>query len=285
MGVVPRHDASVSGASQTIYKYISPVRKRARADVMEFREGVLFNAVQKGTEGSKDLRKIAIDHMKRQLPNHPHLWEKLTPKYPVGCKRAIISSDFYPTLGQDHVHLETRRLKRITANGIEVDGEKQSFDVIVLATGFQTGNFLRGSINVTGSGGRSLRSIWQKSPRALYGVTVESLPNFAMLYGDYQWALLVQSTLLRKYTGPNTNLGHNSIVLMIEAQSRYINGMISAVLQARLLRQSLSIRPNVERLAQYNEDIQKVLSQSSYADPSCDSWYKNADGKQTGLGV
>jgi len=132
----------------------------------------------------------------------------------------------------------------------------------VLATGFRTVEFMH-PIKVTGSKGRAMAEVWKNGAHALYGTTVEDMPNFAMLYG------------------PNTNLGHNSIILMIEAQSRYTNGLISAVLDARERGQSLALKPKKERVDMYNNEIQAALVKSSFADPRCNSWYKNRDGKIT----
>lgn len=184
MAVIPRYDGPVSPLRQAIYKYITPVRKRVRADVMDFRENVLYNAVKdEGTKASKVLEDMATSHMRTQLSSRPDIWENLTPNYPVGCKRTIISSDFYPALAQQNVHLETSKIIRMTADGIQVEGREHNFDVVVFATGFQTTQFFQENIKITGRDGRSLESIWRTSPRALYGITVESLPNFAMLYG------------------------------------------------------------------------------------------------------
>lgn len=98
----------------------------------------------------------------------------------------------------------------------------------------------------------------------MYGVAVESLPNFGMLYG------------------PNTNLGHNSIILMIEAQSKYINGMIKEVLEARREGGQLVIMPKERRVREYNEELQGELEKSSFNDARCGSWYKRKDnGKIT----
>jgi hypothetical protein len=117
-------------------------------------------------------------------------------------------------------------------------------------------------IKITGSAGRSLADIWSGGAKAMYAMVVESLPNFAMLYG------------------PNGNLGHNSIILMIEAQSRYINALIKEVLRAKTEGRSLTITPKPERVEEYNKTIQKVLQNSSFADPNCMSWYKD---EKTGL--
>ena len=155
--------------------------------------------------------------------------------------------------------LETRHIEKFTPNGIQIDGEETEYDLIVLATGFRTVEFMY-PIEITGSAGRSISNIWQDGARALYGVTVESLPNFAMCYG------------------PNTNLGHNSIILMIEQQSRYINGLIGEVLKARTAGRSLTIAPKRKRVDEFNDEIQKVLNASTFAHPNCTSWYKNEAG-------
>lgn len=115
-------------------------------------------------------------------------------------------------------------------------------------------------IKITGSAGRPISDVWAKGGRALYSITVESLPNFGMLYG------------------PNTNLGHNSIIIMLEAQSKYICTLVAEVLRARQAGKSLSIAPKKEKLEEYNDEIQKKLSTSSFAHPSCRSWYKNEAG-------
>lgn len=145
--------------------------------------------------------------------------------------------------------------------GIEIDGVETEYDLIVCATGFRSVEFMH-PIKITGSGGRSLADVWSGGAKAMYAMVVESLPNFAMLYG------------------PNGNLGHNSIILMIEAQSRYINALIKEALRAKMEGKSLMITPKKERVDEYNRTIQKVLQNSSFADPNCTSWYKD---EKTGL--
>lgn len=186
-------------------------------------------------------------------------WEKLTPNYAVGCKRVIITDDYFPVFNQSNVSLETGKIAKITEKGIEIDGVETEYDLIVCATGFRTVEFMH-PIKITGSAGRSLSQVWSKGAKAMNGMFVESLPNFAMLYG------------------PNSNLGHNSIILMIEAQSRYVNALVKEILRAKVAGQSLTIAPNKEKVDAYNEKIQKVLRNSSFADPNCGSWYKNEEG-------
>jgi cation diffusion facilitator CzcD-associated flavoprotein CzcO len=230
---------------------------------MDFREWT-YGFVQGGqTETSEMFRQASEELMKRQIPNRPDLWEKLTPKYDLGCKRILISDDFFPVFTRDNVKLETRSIDKISEKGIVAEGEEEEFDLIVMATGFATVEFMH-PIDIRGKNGRSIRDIWKAGGEALYGVTVEDLPNFGMLYG------------------PNTNLGHNSIILMIEAQSRYINALMAKVLEARLNGGQLVIEPKKEAVSDFNTKMQDKLKTTSFADERCGSWYKRKDnGKIT----
>lgn len=194
------------------------------------------------------------------------MWKKLTPEYNVGCKRIIISDDYFPALGSDHVTLETRPIHSIDGNAVKVVDDKgrptvteDDYDLLVCATGFKTVDFMH-PIQLYGQGGQKIGDIWKDGARALYGMCVESMPNFGMLYG------------------PNTNLGHNSIILMIESQSRYINGLIKPVLEARKQGKSLALTPLKQRMESFNKHIQAELQASAFNDPNCNSWYKNEAG-------
>lgn len=230
---------------------------------------------------SGEIRKITKGLMEAQIPDKPELWPKLTPNFPPGCKRIIVSDDYYPALNLPNVKLETRPIARFTSTGIQLEEDddssssskepSQPYDLIILATGFRTLEFLH-PIRITGRDRRPLTSIWRHGVEAYKGVTVASLPNFAMLYG------------------PNTSVTHNSIILMIEAQSRYISALVHAVLSARHSCSSssssssgqgtaLSICPTEKAVAAYNERIQKVLRGSSYADPGCRNWFRNEEGR------
>lgn len=181
----------------------------------------------------------------------------------VGSVLIVVSDDYFPVFNRDNVRLETGKIDRITEHGIMTDRKEENYDLIILATGFRTVEFMH-PITVTGKNGKTLKDVWKEGGQALYGVTIESMPNFGMLYG------------------PNTNLGHNSIILMIEAQAKYIAGMVSEIVKARTAGNSLSITPKDTRVAQFNDEIQQELSNSSFADPNCNSWYKRKDnGKIT----
>jgi hypothetical protein len=233
--------------------------------MMDFRES-FHDAVTDGSSAFAGLiRTSCLDAMKAAIPDGDQsgLWEKLTPDYNPGCKRVIISDDYYPALASPKSQLETTPISHMTESGIQLqNGTHNTHDLIVLATGFRTLEFLY-PIAVTGTNGRSLADIWSNGASALYGTTVPSLPNFGMFYG------------------PNTNLGHNSIILMIEAQSRYLSTLISAVVDARERGARIGIMPKNSRNEQFNDKIQDILKESSFADPNCASWYKNEAGRIT----
>jgi hypothetical protein len=261
--VIPRLDGPVSPLWRAVYRYLPPIRWRTRAYMMDLRES-FYDAVTEGSSTSAELiRTSCLDQMKQQIPEHLDLWEKLTPDYSPGCKRVIISDDYYPAIASPKTTLETNSIRRITETGIEMtDGTHHDHDLIVLATGFRTVEFLH-PIKITGANSRPLSEIWSSGASALYGTTVPSLPNFGMFYG------------------PNTNLGHNSIILMIEAQSRYLNGLVSAVLDARSRGERIGLMPKQRRTDEFNDKIQEILKNSSFADPKCASWYKNKEGRIT----
>ncbi|GAE00243.1 monooxygenase [Paecilomyces variotii No. 5] len=261
--VIPRGDREIGKIAQWGYQNLPYVRMIYRAVIMSYREKFYDAAVNPKSWLHGVVRGMSLDLLNRQIPDNQDLRKKLVPDYPPGCKRIIISDDYFAALNKPHVTLETTTIHRVDETGISTEnGEHRVFDIIVLATGFRATEFLH-PIKVAGLGHRSLQDVWKKGPRAYLGISVESMPNFGILYG------------------PNTNLGHNSIILMIETQSRYINALISAVLMARSRGEHLTILPKAETVETYNEEIQDRLTRTTFADPRCSSWYKTSDGHIT----
>lgn len=165
---------------------------------MDFREGFYDAVTDAQSDLANEIRNQSSTMMREQLPDQPDLWDKLTPKYNPGCKRVIISDDYFPTLAMPHVSLETRPIHRIGSHSVSVldangqpDVVEADYDLLVCATGFKTTQFMS-PIELTGKNGRRLSEVWDKGAQAFKGTCVEDMPNFGMLYG------------------PNTNLGHNS---------------------------------------------------------------------------
>jgi cation diffusion facilitator CzcD-associated flavoprotein CzcO len=188
----------------------------------------------------------------------PELLEKLTPSYPLGCKRILLSDDFLGTMQADHVTLNTSGVDRIEGGEIVAkDGARIAVDCIVYATGFKSHDFLPG-MTVVGRRGRDLKKDWSASggPNAYLGIAMPGYPNFFMTYG------------------PNTNLGHNSIVFMLECQTRWI---LELILKTRR-RPKGTAEVTESALAAFNRDLDRDLAKTAWAG-SCSSWYKNAQGK------
>ena len=259
--VIPRHDSDIPQWKRWIYTYLPPVRWRGRAEAMDFRESFHSAVTQSDSPYAEMIRTMNSRLLREQLSDRPELWEKLSPNYHPGCKRTVISDDYYPTFAQKNVKLETDGIEHFTADGIKFVGHDSTdkFDLIVLATGFDTFSFLS-PIKITGRNGRPLEDIWAKAAHAYKGVTVPDLPNFGIMYG------------------PNTNLSHNSLILVIEAQARYVSVLIDKVLQARGKGQGLALFPSEARTVSYCEDLQLALQRTSFSDPNCTSWWKRRDG-------
>jgi cation diffusion facilitator CzcD-associated flavoprotein CzcO len=202
-------------------------------------------------------RRRSLMHLRRQVGD-PSLRAKLVPDYPIGARRVLFNDDYYPALGRRNVRLVTDPVERIEATGVRTrDGELHEADVMVYATGFKATEFLA-TVQVTGLGGCALSEEWRRGAHAYLGVTVSGFPNFFMLYG------------------PNTNLGHNSILVMIEAQAGYI---VQAVLRMRAEgARRLDVRREV--MDEYNLRLARDLEKSVWADAKS-SWYKLADGTIT----
>jgi cation diffusion facilitator CzcD-associated flavoprotein CzcO len=185
----------------------------------------------------------------------PDLRAKLMPDYSPGCKRILLSNDYFEVMQRENVRLVTDGIARILPGGVETaSGEIVPADTLIMATGFVTTEFLP-TLEVTGADGRCLRDVWGASPRAYKGVAVAGFPNLFMLYG------------------PNTNLGHNSIIFMVERQAEYVADKVSLIIDGGL--KSLSVRPDAE--SRYNAELQTRLSKTVWAG-DCPSWYKTADG-------
>ncbi|TDC67584.1 NAD(P)/FAD-dependent oxidoreductase [Actinomadura sp. GC306] len=185
----------------------------------------------------------------------PALRRKLIPDYPVGCKRILLSGDYYPALARPHVDVVTDPIEAITPSGIRTAGGEYEADVIVYATGFQTSDFLA-PMKVVGRDGRELNEAWRDGATAHLGITVSGFPNLFLLYGPY------------------TNLGHNSIIYMLESQFAYVLGCVEALRRHGL--DWIDVRPDVQDA--FTRDMRERM-RSTVWETGCESWYKTADGK------
>ncbi|KAA6410278.1 MAG: hypothetical protein FRX48_05699 [Lasallia pustulata] len=230
--VIPRMDAPISDFKRAVYRYLPPVRHWYRAGMMDYRESFYAGVADPNSGFEKLLEGMSQDMMKQQLGGKPKLWPKLTRNYPTGCKRVIISDDFFPMFNLPNVNLCTSPITSITPTGVQTTDQTHDFDLIILATCFRTVEFMY-PIRIFGQGGKSIEEIWKGGAKAF--------------------------------------------ILMIEAQSRYLNQLILVVLDARTRGQSLALTPKPARIDAYNADIQSVLRTSTFAHPNCQSWYRTEE--------
>jgi len=254
--IVPRNDKLMGPVRRALYRAL-PFLDRAQRwliwQLMDWR----FQAFKQGTRAADMFRKMALDYLEKSVPD-PDLRAKLTPDYPVGCKRVLISDDYYQAIVRPNVELVTQKVEAVTPAGVRTaDGAEHACDLLVFGTGFETTDFLA-PMTITGVGGKTLDEAWKDGAEAHLGVIVAGFPNLFLLYG------------------PNTNLGHNSIIVMIEAQVGY---MVDALLAMRSKgARSIDVRPEVQ--AGYNARLQEDLAATAWAG-ACSSWYKTASGKIT----
>jgi cation diffusion facilitator CzcD-associated flavoprotein CzcO len=186
----------------------------------------------------------------------PVLRARVTPDYKPGCKRMLISDDYYETLQREDVDLVTSAIERVEPGGIRTaDGELHEVDTLIYATGFEPFNFLA-PLRVTGRAGRQLGEVWAGGIEAHRTVAVPGFPNFFMLLG------------------PNSGLGHNSVIIMIEAQVNYILKCVHAA-SARAL---VHLDPRNEDSERFNRRIQLDLDRTIWKS-GCKSWYMDENGK------
>jgi len=261
--VMPRMDRAISAFEQKLYARIPLLQKAARTAIYWGRESHII-----GFRYNPRLMHFAEKLARRNLVKHvpdPVLRDKLTPTFTLGCKRVLLSNTYYPALAQPNADVVTDRIVEVVANGVvteAADGTRTTHEVdtIVFGTGFHvTDPPVADRIHVDGT---SLRQHWGTGGmQALHGLAVAGFPNLFFL------------------VGPNTGLGHNSIVLMIEAQV----GHLVKALDAMDAGGFGAIEPRAEVQEAYNVRLQRELSKTVWNRGGCQSWYLDAQGRNTTL--
>ena len=201
------------------------------------------------------MEQLARRHIERQVAD-PGLRAVLTPDYTIGCKRILLSSSYYPALQRANVDLITERITELTQTGlVTADGAAHPADVIIYGTGFKVVGAVAG-LNVTGRDGRVL-----DGTEAYQGVTVDGFPNFFMLLG------------------PNTGLGHTSVVFMIESQVQHVMSCLKML--ARDKADTIEVSASAQQ--RFNRGLQRRLRRAVWSAGGCRSWYLDTDGVNRAL--
>lgn len=185
----------------------------------------------------------------------PHLREQLTPDYALGCKRILRSDDFYSAACKNNVEIITGPISRVQGRFVYLSDEtRRQVDAIIFATGFRVSEAFR-TFPVRGVNGRSLRDEWRCGASAYLGMSVSGFPNLFLM------------------VGPNTGLGHNSLIFMIEAQARYISRALARRLGFGA--EPMTVRREIQ--LQFNTKLQRRLRRAVWSVGGCSSWYIDDD--------
>lgn len=257
--VLPRPDRATTGWERRLFRAAPVTQWLLRQRSYWLRE-LLVPGVARQGRGMRLLRAVATLHLRSQIRD-PALRRALTPDYAIGCKRILVSSDYFPALRRPDVELVTAPVREVEpAALVTADGVRRPVDAIVLATGFEV-RPPPVSERVRGVGGRRLADTWGDSPQAYLGTTVAGFPNLFVL------------------VGPNSVGGLGSVVFVIESQVRYVAAALRAMDRHRL--DAVDVRASVQ--AAFNERLRAEMAGSVWTDGGCASYYLDSAGRNTAL--
>jgi cation diffusion facilitator CzcD-associated flavoprotein CzcO len=256
--IFPHSNRDVTNFERRLYRALPWAQRLVRAGVYVGREVAVLGFV-KNPRLMRIAERLARHHQRSQISD-PGLLEKVTPNYTIGCKRILPSNKWYPALCQPNVELVTGGVQEVRPSSVVgPDGVEREVDAIIFGTGFQVTDMPVGK-QVRGRGGQLLDDAWRGSPSAHLGATVPGFPNLFLLLG------------------PNTGLGHSSIVYMIESQVAHVMDAL------RLMRdrdvQTVEVRPDV--VERFNERLD-VRMEGTVWNSGCASWYVDATGRNSTL--
>jgi cation diffusion facilitator CzcD-associated flavoprotein CzcO len=255
--VMPHSSRPISRWERRVYRRFPALQRLVRGGIYAARELLVLGFV-KNPRAMPLLERISRRHMQRSLP--AGLQEKARPDYTIGCKRILPSNGWYPALARDNVELVTESVAEIRERSVvTADGVEREVDAIVFGTGFRVVDMPIGKL-VRGRDGRTLEQAWNGSPRAHLGCTVAGFPNLFILLG------------------PNTGLGHSSMVYMIESQLAYVIGALREM-RSRGVR---TVEVRTEAQERFNAEVHERM-QGTVWNTGCQSWYLDSQGRNPTL--
>ena len=255
--VIPKPDHEITARAHDIFRQKPYLQRFMRGAIYWLLEAMALGYVVE-PRLNRLRERAAIRHLRDSVKS-PELRKKLTPSFRLGCKRILISNDYYSTLEQPNVELVTDPIAQIREQSIVTsDGRERPVDVIVYATGFETAE-AKPPFAIRGKSGFDLRDAWRDGIEAYLGTTIAGFPNLFLL------------------VGPNMGLGHSSMILMMESQYAYVLDALRTIRKGNL--KYVEVRRDVEE--RYNERLQKRLAHTVWNTGGCTSWYLTSSGKNT----
>jgi len=251
--IVPKRDRAMTDVERWLFEHVPATHWLRRTGLYWLMESRVVGFAY-APKVNELIEKAARYYLARAVPDR-ELRERLTPEYRFGCKRVLISNDYYPALQRENVELVTDAIESITPRGVRTSAGEREVDALILGTGFRVTEYLS-SIRIVGRAGAELNDAWRGSLRNYLGITVSGFPNLFLLMG------------------PNTGLGHNSMIFMIEAQARYAADAIGKLRDRNLA--FIDVRPTVEQA--FRDELARKMKNTVWA-TGCRSWYQTPDGE------
>ncbi|MCZ2393305.1 MAG: NAD(P)/FAD-dependent oxidoreductase [Chitinophagales bacterium] len=256
--VLPKPDRYISNAEQYVFEKLPFTQQIYRSAIYATLESRALGFVV-SPKLMTIAKQLGIRHIHKYIKDI-ELRKKLTPQYEMGCKRILMSNDYYQAVARDYVDVIVEDISSVDEYGIQTkDGKYRPVDIIIFCTGFHASENIM-QYEIYGSDGQELNHSWAEGPAAYLGTTVPNFPNLFIIMG------------------PNTGLGHNSMIYMIESQIHYIMESIQFMKKKKV--QAIDVRSDV--FEKYNKEIQNRL-QTTIWKSGCQSWYLTKSGKNTTL--
>jgi cation diffusion facilitator CzcD-associated flavoprotein CzcO len=252
--IAPHSNRPIHAWERRLYRAVPAAQRLVRGGVYSARELLVLGFV-KNPKLMKVVEAVARRHMRKQIRDR-ELRRKVTPDYTIGCKRILPSNRWYPALGKPNVELVTDGIREVRAHSVVGnDGVEREVDAIVFGTGFHVTD-MPATKYVRGRDGELLYDVWRESPQAYLGTAAPGFPNLFLLLG------------------PNTGLGHGSMVYMIESQVQYVVDALRTMRERSI--ETAEVQPFA--LEQYNEELGRKLEGTVW-NTGCSSWYLDDTGR------
>jgi cation diffusion facilitator CzcD-associated flavoprotein CzcO len=252
--ILPKPDREMSARERWLMERVPGMHWLRRTGLYWRLESRAYPLIHDAPRISALGENIAKRFIAKTIPD-PALRAKVTPDYRLGCKRVLLSNDYYPALTRPNVELITDGIERIEPSGIRTrDGALREVDALILGTGFRVADYLS-PVKIVGRGGRELNDEWRERLQSYLGITVSGFPNLFLLMG------------------PGTGLGHNSMIFMIEAQARYAAQSIASLARSGVA--FMDVRADAQQA--FTDELERKNASTVWAS-GCSSWYRTPNG-------
>ena len=256
--VLPKLDRRISSTEKRLFAAVPALQRLFRLGLYGAFE--LVQVAQRHPRLMRRMQRLGVRHLERQVRD-PEMRRRLTPKFTLGCKRILMSNDWYPAITSSNVEVLSTGVREVRERSIVgADGTEREVDTIIFGTGFHVTDPPIAE-RVRGGDGRALADLWQGSPQVYKGTTVHGFPNFFLL------------------VGPNTGNGHTSVFVVIEAQLTYVIDALRAM-RARGLG---AVEPQKAAQDEWNEEVQAALSGTVWNAGGCSSYYLDRNGRNSSI--